>query len=269
MGEDTKMTDKATEGTPKVEKKPEEEETPAPVVPALEAAAKRLDRLVGGGIVDKDRLLHSYTNPAKIVRRWLGTSSGASSDATVEDISSAAAVLLDPSGPCARGRELLHAGAASTAMEVETDKVEGSGYLTAASEREVESWFISLAVRLLWKDGKYPEAFKLSQDGIDILMSHLDQASLRITSVSSASSSSLFPLLARMYRLRALAAESQGDPIIAANLRVDMAKAHNMATLRRDVDSQATLLNCMLRDLLRNKQGKSRRTNQNEAVLPF
>jgi hypothetical protein len=260
MGEDTKMTDKATEGTPKVEKKTEEEETPPViVVPALEAAAKRLDRLVGGGIVDKDEMLHSYTNPAKIVRRWLGTSSGASSDASSEDISSAAAVLLDPSGPCARGRELLHAGAAaSTAMEVETEKVEGAGYLTAASEREVESWLISLAVRLLWKDGKYSEAFKLSQDGIDILMSHLDQASLRITSVSSASSSSLFPLLARMYRLRSLAAESQGDATIAANLRVDMAKAHNMATLRRDVDSQATLLNCMLRDLLRNKQGKTR-----------
>jgi hypothetical protein len=62
-----------------------------------------------------------------------------------------------------------------------------------------------------------------------------------------------------MYRLRSLAAESQGDATIAANLRVDMAKAHNMATLRRDVDSQATLLNCMLRDLLRNKQGKSKR----------
>jgi hypothetical protein len=260
MGEDTKMTDKATEGTPKVEKKPEEEEAPAIVVPPLDAAAKRLERLVGGGIVDKDRLLHSYTNPAKIVRRWLGTSSGASSDATVEDISSAAAALLDPSGLCARGRELLHAGAASTAMEVETavEKVEAgtTGYLTSASEREVESWLISLAVRLLWKDGKYPEAFKLSQDGIDIIMSHLDQASLRITSVSSASSSSLFPLLARMYRLRSLAAESQGDAAIAAHLRVDMAKAHNMATLRRDVDSQATLLNCMLRDLLRNKQGK-------------
>jgi hypothetical protein len=255
MGEDTKMTDKATEV--KVEKKPEEEETPAIVVPPLDAAAKRLERLVGGGIVDKDRLLHSYTNPAKIVRRWLGTSSGASSDATVEDISSAAAALLDPSGLCARGRELLHAGAASTAMEVETEGT-AAVYLTSASEREVESWLISLAVRLLWKDGKYPEAFKLSQDGIDIIMSHLDQASLRITSVSSASSSSLFPLLARMYRLRSLAAESQGDAAIAAHLRVDMAKAHNMATLRRDVDSQATLLNCMLRDLLRNKQGKTK-----------
>jgi hypothetical protein len=254
MVEDTKMTDK----TPKVAK-PTEEETPAPViVPPLEASAQRLERLVGGGIVDKDRLLHSYTNPAKIVRRWLGTSSGASIDATAEDISSAAAALLNPSGACARGHELLHAGAASTAMEVETEKVEGAGFLTAASEREVESWLISLAVRLLWKDGKYQEAFALSQNGINILISHLDEASLRITSASSASTSSLFPLLARMFRLRSLAAESLEDPAINANLRVDMAKAHNMATLRRDVDSQATLLNCMLRDLLRNKQGKTR-----------
>jgi hypothetical protein len=143
-------------------------------------------------------------------------------------------------------------------MEVETEKVEGMGFLTAASEREVESWLISLAVRLLWKDGKYQEAFALSQNGINILISHLDEASLRITSASSASTSSLFPLLARMFRLRSLAAESLADPAINANLRVDMAKAHNMATLRRDVDSQATLLNCMLRDLLQNKRGKTR-----------
>lgn len=255
------MTDKEKD-TPKdaaKAAKEEEDETPAVVVPPLEAAAQRLERSLGGGVTDKDRMLHSYTNPAKVVRRWLGTSSGAASDATAADIAAAAKALLDPAGPCARGRELLSAGAASNAMEVEAEgtSTTPTPYLTAASAREVETWLISLAVRLLWKDNHYQKAYQLSQSAIDILVAHLDEASLHITSVSAASTSSLFPLLARMFRWRSMVAEALADPTLSASLRVDMAKAHNMASLRRDVDTQATLLNCMLRDLLRNKQGTS------------
>jgi hypothetical protein len=248
MVKDTKMTEKATEETPKDDT---DEETPAPIMPPLEAAAHRLERLLGGGRLDKDSMLHSYTNPAKVVRRWLGTSSGASTDAAVEDISAAAAALLDPDGPCARGRELLCAGGA--AMEVDAEKT--GAFLTKASAREVESWLISLAVRLLYKEKNYQKAFDLSQKAIDIIMARLEEAALHITSVSATSTSSLFPLLARMLRWRSLVAESLANPALSASLRVDMAKAHNMASLRRDVDSQATLLNCMLRDLLLNKQG--------------
>jgi hypothetical protein len=62
MGEDTKMTDKATRDSQGREKRPRRKRHHI-VAPALEAAAKRLDRLVGGGIVDKDQMLHSYTNP--------------------------------------------------------------------------------------------------------------------------------------------------------------------------------------------------------------
>jgi hypothetical protein len=46
------------------------------------------------------------------------------------------------------------------------------------------------------------------------------------------------------------------DPTFTVTLRQEMAKAHNMACLRRDVDSQATLLNLMLRDLLLHSQGE-------------
>jgi len=111
----------------------------------------------------------------------------------------------------------------------------------------------------LFREKKFTDAFELSQEGISILLKHLNVADLRLgtsagTSIIS-STKSLFPLLARMFRLRSLAAESittSGD--LAAGLRVDMAKAHNLACLRRDVDCQATLLNLMLRDLLLHSQ---------------
>lgn len=230
MVEDTKMTEGEE---PKAEEE-SKEETPPPPVPPLEAAAQRLERLLGGGLSDKDRMLDFYTNPVKVVRRWLGTSSGAAGDASAEDIKAAAAKLLDPAGPCAAGRQLL-----LSAGQEESEPT----YLSLSSAREVESWLLSLAVRLLWRDNKHAEAFELSQKAIQIMMHHLEGKSL-------SSDASLFPLLARMYRLRALVVSSD------TSLRADMAKAHNMASLRRDVDTQATLLNCMLRDLLKCSQSK-------------
>jgi len=260
MTEDATMKDESAEDT----KPTTEEEAPAPPpVPPLEAAALRLDRLLGGSGKDKDphALLHSYTNPAKVVRKWLGTSSGAAGNAKVEDIQAAAHKLLDPAGPSDKGRSLLispeQAATATTTMDVDEDGKgeKASPYLSTASSREVESWLLSLAVRLLWRDGKMQEALDLAQKGIDILLAHIEEASLKITSVSVLSAASLFPLLARMYRLRSLVAESLNDPSTSAMLLADMTKAHKMAALRRDVDSQATLLNSMLRDLLRNSQG--------------
>jgi hypothetical protein len=90
------------------ETKEEKTEEPAlPPTPPLEAAARRLERLLGGGVSDKDRLVHTYSNPSKIVKRWLGTSSGATGSATMADISAAASSLLDPAGKCAAGRQLI------------------------------------------------------------------------------------------------------------------------------------------------------------------
>ena len=120
-----------------------------------------------------------------------------------------------------------------------------TSYLTNVAAREVESWLISLAVRLLWQQGQHSDAFELAQKGIEILHEHLEQ---------QPQSSSLFPLLARLFRWRCLAAESMESPAVEAGLRVGLARAHNVATLRRDVDTQATLLNQMLRDLLRHSQ---------------
>lgn len=265
MVEDAKMSD-AEEPKAEVETtttaKPADDEkdetkTETPPLPPLEAAALRLERLLS------DQVLDFYTNPVKVVRRWLGTSSGAAAAASAADISSAAANLLDPAAGSntSVGRALLvglssDTTSSSSAMDTSGDggdegkgeeaKKEEPTYLTQASAREVESWLLSLAVRLLWKEGKHSEAFELSQKGIEILQQHLEE--------QQPPSSSLFPLLARLFRLRSLAAESMRSAATDVGLRVGMARAHNVATLRRDVDTQATLLNCMLRDLLRHSQ---------------
>ena len=234
--------EKAKEGSPEVA---------MPTVPPLEAAARRLERLLGGGDSGKDHVAHMYSNPSKVVKRWLGTSSGASGKATLADISLAASALLDPSGRCATGRDMI-LKAAGDSMDVETS--EDKTFLSSASEREVESWLMSLTVRLLWKEKKFAQAFELSQKGVSLLMAHFDGA--RVVTGMGASVSSLFPLLARMYRYRSLVAESlTSDPSLATNLRQDMVRAHGMASLRRDVDTQATLLNLMLHDLLNASQG--------------
>ena len=253
MTEDAKMVDDTSPAKTEQEKKPAEDAETAPI-PPLEAAARRLERLLGGGLSDKDRHLHTYTNPAKVVRRWLGTASGAAGNATPDDISNAAAALLDPAGPCAVGRRLLILDNDGI-MEVDAAS-EKLGFLSMASSREVESWLISLSVRLLWKEKKYTDAFDLVQRGITILVGHLEVASTKLTSLSGVSVSSLFPPLARMYRYRSLVAEALKDAEIDASLRQDMVKAHNTACLRRDVDCQATLLNLMLRDLLNNSQSR-------------
>lgn len=251
------MAPKKEEDTAKKpeEEKKEEEKVDEPVVPPappLEAAAKRLERLLGGGVSDKDRLVHTYSNPSKVVKRWLGTSSGAAGSATLADVSSAATSLLDPAGRCVVGREMIVKAAGES---MDTESTEEPKYLSSASDREVEAWLISLAVRLLWKEDKFQEGFALSQQGITLLMAHLEGA--RVGIGSGASVSSLFPLLARVYRYRSLNADSlvATEPTLAADLRQDMVRAHGMACLRRDVDTQATLLNLMLHDLLNASQG--------------
>jgi hypothetical protein len=241
---------KKEEDTPmKVEVK--EEETIAPVLPPLEAAARRLERLLGGG---KDN--HSYINPAKIVRRWLGTASGAAGSATLESISEAATALLDPQGASTEGIVLLTATAGG-AMDTEDTKQEIK-YLTKTSEREVETWLLSLMVRLVWKEKKFTEAFDLAEKTVAILTKHVEVSASNVTNAAGPTMSSLFPVLARMYRYRSLVAESLTEnPQIVDGLRGDMIKAHGMACLRRDIDSQATLLNLMLHDLLNASQGKT------------
>jgi hypothetical protein len=252
MVNDEKMQDVVADPSKTVEEPTAIES--ATSAPPLEAAAQRLDRLLGGGGLSEDRPLDFYTNPVKVVRRWLGARSGAAKEATITSIKSASLNLLDPSGPCVSGRSLLLSLSGPEAMDSDVIDKPSIGYVSKSAAREVEAWLISLAVRLLWKDAKYAEAADLVEKGIAIVISHIEESSLRITSSSAGSAASLFPLLARLYRFRSLIYESLESNGI--NLRIDTAKAHNLATVRRDVDTQATLLNCMLRDLLLTSQGK-------------
>ena len=283
MVKDTKMEDTSSSTMTKEDTKTTEKktDTTTPPAPPLEAAARRLERLLGGGTSDKERQMYMYGNPVKVVRRWLGTASGAAGEATSSDIVSAASILLDPTPQSQQGddRTLLLLKAipvveetpdvssssttttTTTTMEVEgeeeTTKEKEDNFLSIASRREVESWLLSLQVRILWKEEKYADAMELVQKGIVILLEQVTVAVKKVTSKSASGSvSSLFPLLARLYRYRSLIADSRKDPTVTVTLRQEMAKAHNMACLRRDVDSQATLLNLMLRDLLLHSQGE-------------
>jgi hypothetical protein len=260
------------EGEEKAEAKPKE------VIPPLVAAARRLDKLLSAGVDTNQALDYFYTNPVKVVRRWLGTSSGASASADAIHIQAAAYTLLDETSSVAEGRRLLVEGyvpppppavepLSDTPMDteesttpalatVEAPKADSAlvenTYVSRHSAAAVESWLLSLAVRLLWKQGKMPEAFELAERGIAIVMQHLTGSSS--TLASSTTLSALYPLLARLYRWSALVKESMMNGASVIDV-VAMAQAHNRATLRRDVDTQAALLNTMLRHLLRNSQG--------------
>ena len=180
VGEDTKKD----EDLVKEEVTREEEKAPEiPVVPPLVAAARRLERLLGGGDSDKHRMLHSYTNPAKVVRRWLGTASGASGQATLESISSAANALLDSGGRSATGKSLLVT--VGGGMDATSEGIGGDDkFLTKSSEREVETWLLSLMVRIFWKEQKFAEALNLAQKTIAILVNHIASAGTNVTASS-------------------------------------------------------------------------------------
>jgi len=280
MVKDTKMEDTTT-STKKEEDSTEEKEDTAPATPPLEAACRRLERLLGGGSTNKDRQLYTYGNPVKVTRRWLGTASGTAGEATSSDIVVAATSLLDPEQEGNRTRSLLLAievGDANTNAPETTSSMEVDGeeqpkdaeveYLSSTSRREVESWLLSLQVRILWKSKKYSQAMDLVEKGIAILLEQVTIAAKKLTSSAGGSVSSLFPLLARLYRYRSLIADSMKDPAVTTALRNVMAKAHNMACLRRDVDSQGTLLNLMLRDLLEHSQVEQANKLLSNATFP-
>jgi 26S proteasome regulatory subunit N3 len=281
MVEDTKMEDTTTTKAASKDEDKNEPKNETSKTTSLEAAARRLERLLGGGSADQQSQMYTYGNPVKVTRRWLGTASGASGKATSASILAASTALLDPSHGDDRTRSLLlaidtekeaPAATGASSMDVESDEKPSSkgttDYLSMASRREVESWLLSLQVRILWKEEKYTEAMALVEQGIAILLEQVTVAAKKVTSTAGRLVSSLFPLLARLYRYRSLVADSIKDSSIAIRLRQVMAKAHNMACLRRDVDSQATLLNLMLRDLLLHSQVEQANKLLSNATFP-
>lgn len=236
----------------------------------LVSTAKRLERLLGGktkqngststtpstSSVKKNvveaatTMIHS--NPSKIVKRWLATSSGLSGSITLPDISLTAQTLLDET---VAGRAILlelsppsSPSPPSDDETMQTEEKEKDQYLIAAA-RELEAYLFSLAIRILWSQSKYDTAFSLSVQAISITSQHIENSESTLTG--------LYPLLARLYRYQGLITESLPNAtsiLLESGMRSQLVHAHRMAVMRQDVDTQATLLNLMLRELLKSDQ---------------
>jgi 26S proteasome regulatory subunit N3 len=277
-----------------------------PQWPPVEAAARRLERLYGGGAAaatDNKKAAASSVlpiNTTKIVKKWLGSSSGTAGSATLASVAACAEKTLDPSGStsCATGREILMGlcseeerlavGLVTKKEDGEEDKKGGDATATDTKEdaaameedtpsppsssssggpdylsltcREVESWLITLAVRIYWRQGQFQTAYSLITKGLQILDTHLAESSSNAS--ASAGVGGLYPLLARMLRYRSLIIESlitsssSNDDTttsyakLCSDTRIELATRHTHAVLRRDADVSATILNLHLRELL-------------------
>jgi len=251
-----------------------------PKLPPVEAAARRLERLYGGGLSTSSKATALPINTTKIMKKWLGASSGTAGNATMASVAACAETTLDPAGVCVTGREILM-GLCSEEdrLAVAVKKDDGTAVDKPAEEggdammeednaasttpeylsltcREVESWLMTLAVRIYWRAGKYTEAYDLITKGLQLLDAHLVDSGNNAT----ATSGGLYPLLARMLRYRSLIMESlltsniqQDDDTYAklcSDTRIELASRHTHAVLRRDADVSATILNLHLRELL-------------------
>jgi 26S proteasome regulatory subunit N3 len=264
----------------------------APQWPPVEAAARRLERLYGGGGRSSSKTAAAtatlpMNNSTKIMKKWLGSSSGTAGSATLASVAACAEKTLDPaSGACATGREILmglcseeeRLAVVAVAATTKKDGTEGgSGAVGDAMEedttsplptapeylsltcREVESWLITLAVRIYWRAGQFQEAYDLITKGLQILDVHLVESGNN-TATSSAAAGGLYPLLARMLRYRSLIIESligttttsssTSYAKLCSDTRIELASRHTHAVLRRDADVSATILNLHLRELL-------------------
>jgi hypothetical protein len=207
-------------------------------------------------------LIHS--NPSKLVKRWLGSISATASNATLADLSFAAQTKLNPlDAVTATGRDLLLQLSPLASQDVtmetadaptESSAVEEEKYLQVSS-KEAECFLLSLAVRLLWRSNRAVEALELSQKAIRITLMHMEEASKNTYGVGTAYG--LYPLLARLYRYQSLVAEHCAPGFhLQQQERAGLVQAHRMAVIRKDVDTQAVLLNILLRDLLNANQGE-------------
>ena len=277
-------------------------EEEAPQLPPVETAARRLERLYGGGVVATSSKTAAAAaaaaalpiNASKIMKKWLGSSSGTAGNATLASVAACAEKTLDPAGSCATGREILMglcseeerlavavavavakkedddavgdtadkaaaAAAAGDAMEEDTPSSSTAAAATpeylSLTCREVESWLITLAVRVYWRANQFQEAYELIVKGLQILDAHLVESG----NTSTSATGGLYPLLARMLRYRSLIIDSligSGDESsssyakLCSDTRIELASRHTHAVLRRDADVSATILNLHLRELL-------------------
>ena len=254
-------------------------------------------------------------NQSKLLKKWLGSVSCTATSATLAQIANCAERTLDPKGCCATGRELLMGLVTdeerAAVLTEFISKVEGEGgdtkkkkegeeeeakmeedkdeaaevtetetpplYLEK-SPREIESWLITLAIRIQWRaasssssESSTLAAYELSEKGLKILDAHLADCGDVTFNVPGSSVGGLYPLLARLLRYRSLTLEvlspSQRSALVAHH-RTELASRHTMAVLRKDTDVTATVLNIMLHDLLAGDQIEQAQKLLSNATFP-
>jgi 26S proteasome regulatory subunit N3 len=300
-----------------------------PKYPPLEASARRLERLFGGtdprlttptsipqstSTITNDNSSSAPSSTSvlaiqhtKILKKWLGSSSGAAGQATLATIAACAEHTLDPRGPCATGRELLlglvpddertsvlttflllnNGGETAVTkddaiMEMDENNVatqddaaaaSSSHYYLSKSAREVESWLISLTIRVLWRSSNINAAYDWSIKGLSILDAHLSDADRVSTTITGGGGGvgGLYPLLARLLRYRSLVLDTlpplQRSALVASH-RSELASRYTTSVLRRDVDVSATVINITLHDLLLGDQIEQAQKLLSNATFP-
>lgn len=297
-----KKESKKKDGPPTtITTKKEQTAPPAPKYPPVETSARRLERLFGGSSSSSSSSSNavaaapqSLIQQPKILKKWLGSSSGTAGIATLAQIANCAERTLDPAGTCATGRELLmglvsaeERAAVLTEFEKSNEKKKGEDEKTedksseameedakeeapvylVKSAREVEAWLVTLATRIQWRAKNYQLAYEWSEKGLKVLDAHLGE----VTSSSTDGLGGLYPLLARLLRYRSLTLESLPESTrsaLVATQRSELAGRHTTAVLRRDADVSATLLNTMLRDLLAGNQVEQAQKLLSNATFP-
>ncbi|KAL3785663.1 hypothetical protein HJC23_001934 [Cyclotella cryptica] len=284
-------------------------------LPPLQSAAWRLERLFGGqrgphavgnastasgensappaaviANTQSRSLVSSPQNQAKLLKKWLGTASGTAKSSSLSSIADCAKAVLDPSGKCATGRDLLLGFAKASDSEMSDGVATDGGaegmdvdaptksYLVK-TPREIEAYLLSLAIRSLWRSNRHAEAYQLSNKALLIVDAHLKECEGLISAAAGGQGGvgGLYPLRARLVRYRSLVLESllssagsgSGEASEVVGVREDLATRYRMAVLAKDGDGMCTVLNLMLRDLLRGNQVEQAHKLLSNATFPI
>jgi len=206
--------------------------------------------------------LMRVTYSSDAVKKFMDSDEFITKSASISDVTDAAELLLDPGGPNAMGRSLLIAicpipiiegylgGDHHAQRKTKTDKLQSSYSYIEYCPNEVEAWLLSIAVRLLEKEARCTDALALCSKAIGIVAGHKQE--LETMSPTSPQNqvrmeekrSSMMIFLGRFHSYQTSIAQGCVKSMLGAK------NGHNhLSSLRRSVDSKASILNLKLREL--------------------
>lgn len=196
--------------------------TPPPTSPPLDQCIYKLEKLLSSSA--------KLSNPAKTVRRWLTSTSILLTDRpTIPDIVSCAVRVLPASS------RALTIFAASNEQ-----KMEMSGNAISVATYECELWLISLLSK--------------AQRSSEVALRGLLLAEEYLNDKRKPSSSSLFPLVARLHRFEALFGTQNNIQNNRVNRSSHWHAHYRAAVVRKDLDTAAVLSNLILCHLIQTKR---------------